>query len=340
MKRFASQLLGLASVALIGSGVTDARAATALRLTFDRPMDASFAPFVLALSNGLYRDEDLNVTTDVAKTTRDAIARVASGDSDLALADINALARYRDEDGAAPIKAVFMLFNTAPYALIARKSRGVAKLSDLEGKTAGAINNDLSIRFWPAVAKLNGLNPEKLKIEKIGIAVREPMLSAGQIDAIAGFTYIAPINMRDRGIPANDLVVLRLSDHGSLAYGQAIIVNPKIASARPDAVRGFVRATIAGLRLAARNADAAVDAVMPQIDNGIRELEAERLRTVLRDNMLTDEVKRNGIGGIDAARFARALVQAGEDFKFRTPLSADDLFDASFLPPPGERATN
>ena len=230
MMRFASRLIGFALAALIGSGVTDARAASALRLTFDRPMDASFAPFVISISKGLYRDEDLNVSTDVAKTTRDAITRVASGDSDIALADINALARYRDDEGAAPVKAVFMVFNTAPYALIARKSRGVTALGDLEGKTIGAINNDLSIRFWPAVARLNGLKPEKLKVESIGIAVREPMLSAGQIDAVSGFTYIAPINMRDRGIPASDLVVLRLSDFGSLAYGQAIIVNPATAA--------------------------------------------------------------------------------------------------------------
>ena len=46
-----------------------------------------------------------------------------NGASDFALVDINVLVRFRDKQGA-PIKAVFVLFNQAPYAIVARKSRG------------------------------------------------------------------------------------------------------------------------------------------------------------------------------------------------------------------------
>ncbi|MFX7816697.1 ABC transporter substrate-binding protein, partial [Acinetobacter baumannii] len=77
---------------------------------------------------GLFRAEGLTVTADSATSSLDAIARVASGSSDMALADINALIRYRDKEGSLPIKAVFVLYNKAPYAIIARKSRGIATL--------------------------------------------------------------------------------------------------------------------------------------------------------------------------------------------------------------------
>ena len=53
------------------------------------------------------------------------------------------------------------------------------------------------------------------------------------------------------------------------------------------------------------------------MDGGSRDLELERLRAVLRDNILTGEVKRNGIGGIDVARFERSIDQIAEDFKFQ-----------------------
>src|ERR1700744_319000 len=89
--------------------------AVAIQFAFDRPLDASMAPFVLAGSHGLFNAEGVAVTTATAKGTADAIARVASGESDLAVADINELIRFRDELGKPPVKAVFVLFNQAPY---------------------------------------------------------------------------------------------------------------------------------------------------------------------------------------------------------------------------------
>ncbi|MDH8107044.1 hypothetical protein QIG23_27040, partial [Klebsiella pneumoniae] len=41
-------------------------AASALHFSFDRPIDGSAAPFILASSKGLFRAEGLNVTTDAA----------------------------------------------------------------------------------------------------------------------------------------------------------------------------------------------------------------------------------------------------------------------------------
>jgi len=185
----------------------------AIQFTLDRPLDAAAAPFVMAGVSGLFSAEGLAVTTNVAGGSQDAIARVASGASDFALVDINALVRFRDKESA-PIKAVFVLFNQAPYAIIARKSRGIKALSDLEGKNLGVAEGDLSIRLWPAVAKLNGIKLSSVKQSSISAAVREPMLSAGQVDAVTGFSYLSALNLRDRGVPADDLAVLKFAEYG------------------------------------------------------------------------------------------------------------------------------
>ena len=137
------------------------------------------------------------------------------------------------------------------------------------------------------------------RLNRISAAVREPILSAGQVDAVAGFSYLAAVNLRDRGVPASDLAVLRYADYGCEAYGFAVIVNPAFAAAKPEAVKGFVRAVIAGTNLAIKDPERAVDEVVSRMDGGSRDLELERLRTVLADNILTGEVKRNGLGGID-----------------------------------------
>src|SRR4051812_12072066 len=319
-------------------GVQTGRAAdepappTAIQFSLDRPLDASDAPFVLASARGLFRVENLTVATTIAEGPADAIARVASGSSDLALVDLNVLMRFRDKADAAPVKAVFVLFNKAPYAIIARKSRGVRALSDVAGKSLGVADGDFSIWFWPALALQNGIKIASVKQAKFSPAVREPMLSAGQVDAVNGFSYLAGVNLRDRGVPADDLTVLRYADYGCEAYGFALLVNPAFAAAKPEAVKGFLRAVIAGTHLAIKEPGRAVDEVVSRMDGGSRDLELERLHTVIRDNILTAEVKRNGLGGIDPARFARSVDQLAEDVKFRVTPALADIFDDSFLP--------
>jgi NitT/TauT family transport system substrate-binding protein len=337
-------LTGLAVCACFGT--TDSLAAdpiqqpTAIRFSFDRPIDASAAPFVLAAANGLFGSEGLAVTTNIANGSPDAIARVAAGTSDFALVDINALIRFRATSDASPVKAVFVLFNSSPYAIIARKSRGIHALSDIEGKTLGVAEGDLSIRLWPALARQNGIRIASVKQEHFGAAVREPMLSAGQVDAVSGFSYLAAVNLRDRGVPADDLAVFRYADHGCEAYGFAVIVNPAFAAARPEAVKGFLRAVVAGTQLAIQQPGRAADEVVGRMDDGSRDLELERLRTLIRDNILTGEVRRNGIGGVDPARLDRSIDQIAEGFKFRKRPTAADIFDDTFLPPLGGRLIN
>ena len=334
-------LLDLACLGAVDSRAADEkRQPIAIQLSFDRPINAGVAPFVLAATEGLFGSEGLTVTTDIANGSPEAIARVAAGASEFALVDINVLIRARDKEGAPPVKAVFVLFNKSPYAIVARKSRGIHALSDIEGKTLGVADGDFSIWFWPALARQNGIKIASVKQNRMSAAVREPMLSAGQVDAVTGFSYLSAVNLRDRGVPADDLAVLRFADYGCEAYGFAVIVNPAFAAKRSEAVKGFLRAVIAGTNLAIREPGHAVDEILSRMDDGSRELELERLHTVIEDNILTGEVKRNGIGGVDSARLERSIDQLGEDYKFRKRPSPTDIFDDNFLPPLGGRLIN
>ncbi|MDO8397921.1 MAG: ABC transporter substrate-binding protein [Bradyrhizobium sp.] len=347
VRGFLTSLLGLLGLGLgLGAGLGqcgaagETRSPVAIQFSLDRPIDASAAPFVLAANKGLFSSEGLAVNTNIASGSQDGIARVAAGTSDLALVDINELIRFRDKPGARPIKAVFVLFNKAPYAIIARKSRGIQALSDIDGKTIGVAEGDLAIRLWPALARQNGIKAASVKLSRISAAVREPMLSAGQVDAVTGFSYLSGVNLRDRGVPADDLAVLRYADYGCEAYGFALIVNPAFAAARPEAVKGFLRAVMAGTHLAIKDPTRAAEEVVSRMDGGSRDLELERLHAVIRENVLTGEVRRNGIGGIDLVRFERSVDQIAEDFKFQKRPAAADIFDDSFLPELGGRMIN
>ena len=119
-----------------------------------------------------------------------------------------------------------------------------------------AIFRSGSGRRW---RKQNGIKIASVKQSNISPAVREPMLSAGQVDAVTGFSYLSAINLKDRGVPADDLAVLRFADYGCEAYGFALIVNPAFAAAKPEAVKGFVRAVIGGMHLDRQGPGAAIE---------------------------------------------------------------------------------
>ena len=80
-------------------------------------------------------------------------------------------------------------------------------------------------------------------------------------------------------MPADDLAVLKFADYGCEAYGFAVIVNPALAAAKPEAVKGFVRAVIGGLHLTIKDPAGAATEVANRMDGGSKDLELERLQS-------------------------------------------------------------
>jgi NitT/TauT family transport system substrate-binding protein len=252
--------------------------------------------------------------------------------------DINSLIKFRDANPNVPIKAIFMVYNRPPFSIVTRKSRGVTKPKDLEGKKLGAPAADGAFAQWKIFTQANGIDPAKVTIENVGFPVREPMLAAGQVDAITGFSFSSYINLKDRGVPADDIVVLLMSDYGVNLYGNAIIVNPKFAAEKPEVVKKFLAAFMKGLRDTVKSPETAVDSVIKRNDVAKKDIELERLKMALRDNIVTPEVKANGFGGVDAERLDKSIDQIAitYDFKNGKP-KGEAIFDASFLPPLADR---
>jgi NitT/TauT family transport system substrate-binding protein len=334
-----ARLVCLAAAAA-GSIAGAAQAQTGIKLSLDEHLEGPAALFLLPQDRGYYRSEGLDVTIEEGASALDPISRVASGGSELGFADINALIRYRDQNPAAPIKAVFMLFNKPPFAIVGRKSRGISDPKSLEDKKLGAPPASASYDQWPIFAKLNDIDVAKVTVEKISVPVRAPMLAAGQLDAVLGYSYRVYVDLKDRGVPVDDLVLLPMANYGLKLYGSAIFVNSKFAAERPDAVEAFLRAFLKGLKDTIRNPSPAVDSLLKRADYGKKEVELERLRMLIRDNIVTPEVRANGLGTIDGARLNEAINQIALTYGFRAKPKAGDAFDPAFLPAAVDRKLN
>jgi NitT/TauT family transport system substrate-binding protein len=335
MIRLLGMLAGAAAAALAASPAT---ADTDVKFALDWKFEGPAAPYFVAIDKGYYKAEGLNVTIDSGPGSVAGIARVAAGTYPLGFFDINSLVKFQDQNPDKKVQAVLMIYDKPPFAIATTAKTGISKPKDLEGKVLGAPAADGAFAQWKAFVKENGIDASKVKIENIGFPVREPMLVAGDVDAITGFSFSSYINVKYSGIPQDDIVVMLMSNYGLKLYGNAILVNPKFAAAKPDAVKAFLRAFNRAMKDTVANPAEAIGAVLKRNEVAKRDVELDRLQIALRDNIVTPEVKANGLGGVDAERLERSIEQIAVTYKFKNdkPKGAD-VFDASFLPPAAER---
>jgi NitT/TauT family transport system substrate-binding protein len=330
--------LVIAAAALFPHG--SASAQQAIKFTLDWKFEGPAAPFLVPIDKGYYKAEGLDVTIDTAGGSLEPLNRVAAGTYDMGFGDINSLIKFRDANPNVPIKAIFMVYNKPAFSIVSRKSRGVTKPKDLEGKKLGAPAPDGAFAQWKIFVQANGIDASKVTIENVGFPVREPMLAAGQVDAITGFSFSSYINLKDRGVPADDIVVMLMADYGVNLYGNTIIVNPKFAAEKPEAVKKFLNAFLKGIKETVRTPSTAVESVIKRNDVAKKPVELERLQMAIRDNIVTPEVKANGFGGVDMDRLTKSIDQIALTYTFKAKPKAADIFDASFLPPAAQRKAN
>jgi NitT/TauT family transport system substrate-binding protein len=336
---YAFRRIGLAFAVIVAAmSLSDsAPAQTSIRFLLDSKLEGPSAPFLVAIDKGYFKAEGLDVTIDTAESYMDPMKHVASGDYDMGLGDFTALMKFLDGKPASPVRAAFMFTNRPAFAIISRRSRGVEKPKDLEDKTLGAPTGDASFAKWPIFARANGIDPGKVKIETIGLPVREPMLQNGQVDAVTGRSFSAFINLKAMGVPSADLVLMLMADYGVNLYGDAILVNTKFASEKPDAVKGFLRALAKAMQDTVKHPAVAVESVIKRGDGLQKAIELERLEMAIRQNFVTSEVKTNGYGPIDPDRLNQSIEQIAQTFTFKNKAKAADAFDGAFLPPAADR---
>ncbi len=330
--------LTVVAAAMLVAITLPAAAQSDLKFALDWKFEGPSAPYFVAIDKGYYKAEGLNVSIDSGPGSVAGIARVAAGTYPIGFFDINSLARFRDQNPGMDVKAVLMVYDKPPFAIVSLAKSGIGKPKDLEGKTLGAPAPDGAFAQWKAFVKENGVDDAKVKIENVGFPVREPMLADGKVDAITGFSFSSYFNLLTKGIPEGNIKVMLMSDHGIVLYGNAIMVNPDFAKANPKVVAGFVRATIKGIIDTIKDPEAAIKSVMKRNETAEEKIELARLKMSLNDNFVTPWVKANGVGGIDEQRMAKAIEQIAVTYEFKNakPKPAD-IFTSEYLPPQSER---
>ena len=96
-----------------------------------------------------------------------------------------------------------------------------------------------------------------------------------------------------------------------------------------------------GLKETVRNPSARVDCACSSATTcAKKEVELERLRMAIRDNVVTPEVRANGFGAIDPARLEESDQPDRADLYVQGQAQGGKRFRPSFLPPIADRRVN
>jgi NitT/TauT family transport system substrate-binding protein len=336
LHRFSVSVVALAALLVSIAGA--AAEGTKVRFTLDWKLQGIHAWYHWAKDKGYFAAEGLDVVIDQGEGSAATVTRIMSGAYDAGFGDINAaIQAAADRPDEAPV-TVYMIYSKAPFAVLTKAASPIRSIKDLAGKKLGAPAGGASLKLLPALARQNGLDLGKVELTNMAPNLQEQMMIRGQVDAVAIFTATSYMNLVALKLdPDKDFRWISYADAGLDLYSNGVMVSPKLARERPDAVKGLVRAINRALKECVAAPDVAIT-LLTKVEPLINaDIEKRRLTYVYDTLMATPEAMKLGIGDVDDARLARAIGVIAESYELAKPPAPSRVFDRGFLPPIAER---
>lgn len=291
---------------------TAAMAADDVRLQLKWVTQAQFGGYYVALENGYYADEDLNVTILPGGPDVAPVQVLMGGGADV-MVDWMPSALAAREQGA-PVVNIAQPFKSSGMMLTCLKETGITSPADFPGHTLGVwfFGNEYPFLSWMAhLGYPTEGGADGVEVLKQGFNV-DPLLQK-QAACISTMTYNEYWQVIDAGISADDLITFKYEDQGvaTLEDGLYVLEDRLADPAFKDTMVRFVRASMKGWKWAEENPEAAAMIVLDYDETGAQ-TEKHQIRMMSEIAKLT----AGSNGALDVADYERTvatLLAGGSD---------------------------
>jgi NitT/TauT family transport system substrate-binding protein len=326
--------LAILAVLLAVSGAVSAQ--TRIKMTLDWRFEGQTSFMWLGLQRGYFQQEGLEVQVDAGTGSAAGIQRIHTGAYDVGLADMSSLIEYYGNNaGQTRLQMVYLQYDEAPLAYYAFKKTGAKSIADLAGKSVAGTPFEVTRKMFPIFARAAKIDPASIKWVTVDAQLRSNAVIKGDAFACGGFLTV-PLEFEARGIKREDIVEMKVSDVGVRVYGNGLMVSNELIAKNPQAIRAFVRAMNRSFREMLSDSEASIKALNQRDPLTEYKAELERLN-LLRPAIQTERTKVTGFGYVDMPTLANQIEYVSASVQLKTKPTAEQLFNAGFLPPLAER---
>jgi NitT/TauT family transport system substrate-binding protein len=246
---------------------------------------------VVAKRMGYFEEEKLNLAIQPGGPNMDGIAVVASGRYEVGQISSSPSLMLAASQGI-PIKSFAVNVQKHPYAFFSLPANPVRTPRDMVGKTIGTQATGKIL--LSALLKKHNIPENEVKILIIGSQMT-PLLT-GQVHALTGWLS----NTTALSVLGPDRIAMTLWDHGVQLYASAYYATDDTLRKDPEILAGFLRAAGKGWAYARANREAAVDLLLKEFPNFVRDDELAAAN-VMMERVFTPATAQGGWGVFDPA---------------------------------------
>jgi NitT/TauT family transport system substrate-binding protein len=287
--------VALAAVVAACSAFT-ARAAETLEIALNWVPGGDHAPLYYARKMGWYSKAGIEVDLQAGKGSVGSIQRVSVGNSPIGLADMAVVLSGIGK--GANVTAIFDIYANTALGMYWLKSSGITGVKDFPGKRIGVPAGDAQRALWPALAKINGVDPNSVTWVNIDPNGKLAGLKSRAIDITTNFYNLHKVMSRELGA---DMGFLSWQAAGVNPYGLAIIANRDFLASKREVVSQFAKITQRAYAECARTPKPCIDALVGSVSalNADDQMVNWQLTAVL----MSDSISRSvALGWLDPKR--------------------------------------
>src|SRR5437764_6713857 len=226
------------------------------------------APFYLGKERGYFEQEGIDLDIQEGRGSGVTVQAVAAGTATFGYADVATMIKAAAK--GAPVMAVGVALQTSPMSVMGFADKNMRKPEDIKGKTVAVTPGDSMSQVWPLFLKKTNLEDSEFKTVAGDAQTKLNAVINNQADLLLGYVMDQAIKLQDA--THKQVYPIRFADYGVNMVSSGIIVQKDFLKQKPDLVKRFMRAATRSLEEAAKNPEAAVDAMLKaQPKSGVKE---------------------------------------------------------------------